>query len=173
MKSDIQIYMQSNANDYRSWFNDIPRRLQLKIKDDIPKIRKETKKIVKAQLTTGHGVEQGIYRKSFIINNFAESPWHIGFQVFAKKPHYRLTHLLEGKQNDGRGHKIKIFKRGQGERTKWGNIGMVFTGTKRRPSGWTYAIKHIEPGQEYADEAVPYLYRKTYTLLFLERTKKL
>lgn len=167
MKSDIQIYIQSNAYDYSSWFNDIPRRIQLKIKEDIPKIRKETKKIVKAQLTTGHGVEQGIYRKSFIINNFAESPWRIGFQVFAKKPHYRLTHLLED------GHRIKIFRRGQGERTKWGNIGMVFTSTRRRPSGRTNVVEHIETGQRFADEAVPYLYRKTYLLLFLERTKKL
>ena len=151
---------------YIKWMSEIPERTQLLIEEQYPAIRRRTKKVVQEHLTPKLGVDEGIYRKSFIINNFAESKWQIGFQVFAKKPHYRLTHLLED------GHRIKLFTWGRGDMTKWGNIGMSFVKTRFRPSGYTREVKHILPGQEYADKQVPLMYRRSYTKIMLERMKK-
>ena len=166
MMAQINIEFKINTEDYVRWLNDVPQRIQREIEEDIPVLRRNTKKIVQSKLKKGNGVDEGIYRKSFIINNFAESKWHIGFQVFAKKPHYRLTHLLED------GHRIKVFTRGKGVKTYNGNIGMSFVKTRMRPSGVTKSIKHIEPGQEYAEEQLPILYRKSYTKILTERMIK-
>ena len=155
--------------DYE-WLTTVPERIQLEIENKIPNIRRATKKVVQSQLTENYGVEKGIYKRSFTIYNFAESKWQIGFQVFAKKPHYRLTHLLEG-TNKG-GHRIKIFTRGRGEMTRWGNIGMSFVRTKKRPSGYTRRVIHIKPAQDYADEKVPTLYRTVVTKKLMERMYK-
>lgn len=117
-KTRASIHIKTNAKDWVKYLNEVPEKTQLYVDGKIPKLRSNTRKNVRSHLTKGHGVDEGIYRKSFIINNFAESKWHVGFQVFAKKPHYRLTHLLED------GHILKVFRWGGSERTKWGNYGM-------------------------------------------------
>lgn len=162
-KNGIRI---SLDKDYIRWIADIPERTQLLIETKYPNIKRKTKRVVQDHLTPHFGVDEGVYKKSFIINDFAESKWHIGFQVFAKKPHYRLTHLLED------GHRIKMFTPGRGDMTKWGNVGMSFVKTRRRPAGYTQRIKHIEPGQKFADEEVPRLYRTSYIKIMSERMKK-
>ena len=146
----------------------VPDEVQRVIEDKkLPRLKTATKRKVQSNLFIDHGLEEGIYKKSFKINTFSENKWHVGFQVFAKKPHYRLTHLLED------GHQIVLFRWGQGRRTKWGNLGMVETSTWRHPNGRTTAIPHIEPAQKYAEGKVGELYREAYTGKLLERMKKI
>lgn len=159
MANTINISVKSNARDWVKYLNRVPTETQLIIDENIPNVRSRTKRKVKSYLTNGSGVNEGIYKKSFVINNYAESKWHVGFQVFAKKPHYRLTHLLEY------GHRKKVFRWGVGKQTKWGNVGMVFI------QGQTKSIPHIQPSQEYAEEAVIKLYDKAIKKS-LERIKK-
>lgn len=147
MKSDIKI--STNAQDWITYLNGVAENTQIDIDNQIPKLRTNTRKKVKSYLKKGSGVDEGIYKKSFIINNFAESKWHIGFQVFAKKPHYRLTHLLED------GHEVWVFRRGGGRKTKWGNFGMVLLNKT------TKKIPHIAPSQEYAEDKIKDLYEET------------
>lgn len=157
--ASINIKVSSNAQDWVRYLNTVAEKTQIDIDQKIPTVSSNTRKNVRGHLTKGNGVDEGVYRKSFIINNFAESKWHVGFQVFAKKPHYRLTHLLEY------GHKKKVFRWGGSIRTKWGNFGMVVIG------GQTKAIPHIEPAQDYAEEKVIKLYREAI-LRSMERMKK-
>lgn len=143
----------------------------------LPTIRRQTKSTVQRHLKKGAGVDKGIYKRSFKIHNFAESKWHIGFQVFAKAPHYRLTHLIEGSdtRSDGLAHKIYAFTRGKGKMTKKGNIGMSWIKTAGKGhgsnSGYTRAFKHIKPGQEFADEKVFDLYEQSLMNKFEERKR--
>ena len=159
MMSDFKFNISSNAQDWVKYLNTVAEKTQLDIEGKMPSLKQGTKRTVQRELKPNFGVDEGIYRKSFRINSFAESKWHIGFQVFARKPHYRLTHLLEY------GHRKKVFRWGQGKRTKWGNVGMVFL------SGMTKEIPHIEVGQEYAEEKVYALYQKAIEKN-LERMKK-
>ena len=157
--ASIDIKLKSNAKDWAKYMNNIPNETQIIIDENIPSIRKNTKRNVQSHLVKGSGVDEGVYRKSFRINDFSQSKWHVGFQVFARKPHYRLTHLLEY------GHKKKVFRWGGSQRTKWGNFGMVVLG------GQTKAIPHIEPAQNYAENQVTQLYRKAIKKS-MERIKK-
>lgn len=158
----IKIRVKDNFQDFARWMNNVPESIQLSIDEQIPTIRRSTKRVVQSHLTLGHGVDEGIYKKSFRINNYTQSKWEIGFQVYAKDPHYRLTHLLEN------GHRIKVFRWGQGEPTKNGNIGMVFINSLRHGTH-TGAIPHIAPAQEYADDKVYALYESTVVNKFKER----
>ena len=163
----------SNAQDWIKYLGNVAEKTQIEVDRNIPKISRATKQNVKSHLVHGAGIEQGIYRKSFRINNFAESKWHVGFQVFARKPHYRLTHLLEGVSKK-RGHRTVLFRWGKGKRTKWGNVGMnwvLTTKNKKHPLGYTRAIKHIEPGQNFAEMKVVEMYETTIKNN-MERMKK-
>jgi len=160
----IKIKISDNFQDFAKWLSKTPEAIQLKIDERIPYIRRSTKKEVQNHLTIGHGVDEGIYKKSFKINNYAQSKWEVAFQVYAKDPHYRLTHLLEY------GHRIKVFRWGQGEPTKRGNVGMVFINSLRHGTH-TEAIPHIAPAQKYADDKVYELYDKTIDKKFTERMR--
>ena len=149
----ITLDVKSNMQEYAKWLNFVPEHIQTEVERKIPTISRGTKRTVKSKLVPGMGVDEGVYKASFKTNNFAESKWEVGFQVFAKKPHYRLTHLLED------GHEIWLFTPGTGRMTRFGNIGMSHVSTLRRPSGRTNAIEHIQPGQTYADEKVIKLYK--------------
>lgn len=158
----FNINIKTDGIDWSDWIATVPEKTRRQVEKDLPPVRRQTKKVVQSHAPSN----TGIYKKSFIINNFAESKWKVGFQVYAKKPHYRLTHLLEN------GHRIKLFRRGSGTPTFRGNIGMNFVKTKLRPSGNTKDFKHIEPGQEYAEKQVPKLYQDAYTKSLKERMKK-
>lgn len=163
----IKFEINTNATDWIKWLNNVPERTQIEVENTIPNISRRTKTVVKKNLRKGAGVDEGIYKRSFKINTFAENKWQVGFQVFAKKPHYRLTHLLEY------GHRMKLFRWGKGTPTKWGNVGMSFVSTLKRPSGKTEAVPHIAPAQEYAIRKVNNLYYNTINKIMTERTRKL
>lgn len=157
--------VKDNAKDWVKYLNTVAEKTQLDIDEKLPAVRRNTKKTVQDQLYKRHGSDTGVYKRSFTINNYANSKWEIGFQVFAKKPHYRLTHLLED------GHKSKVFRWGKGRRTKWGNIGMVDIG--RRGLNIKGASQHIAEGQQYAEDKVQNLYRQAIQKSLTERMKKL
>lgn len=152
----------SSHQDFAKWIGKVPDRIQADLNKKIPYVKQQTKKVVKDHLTFGNGVKEGIYRKSFTAINLSENKWHIGFQVVAKKPHYRLTHLLEN------GHRIKIFTPGHGDLTKHGNIGMSFVSTAKTGNR-TRKIPHIEPGQAYAEDKIIRLYWDTINEKYSER----
>lgn len=157
----IRVYFDSNARNYAAWLNGVPEKIQHRLEDKTPKLKRNTKKVVQNHLVPGKGVDDGIYRKSFTINDYSQSKWEISFQVFAKKPHYRLTHLLED------GHKVVVFKWGRGSPTKWGNIGMNYIHKR------TMNIPHIEPGQLYAEKNFPILYDEGVNYVLQEGMKRL
>ena len=157
--------VKDNAKDWVKYLNTVAEKTQLDIDEKLPNLRRNTKRTVTNELFKGHGMETGIYKKSFTINNYALSKWEIGFQVFAKKPHYRLTHLLED------GHESKVFRWGKGKLTKWGNKGMVNIG--RRGRNVKGASQHIAKGQEYAEKKVQRLYMEAINKSLGERMKKL
>lgn len=172
MASGVKIVFKSNALDYAKWYATVPLEVQLEIEDKkMPYLKNATKEEVKRHLVKNKGVEEGIYKRSFTINTFAEHKWQVGFQVFAKKPHYRLTHLLED------GHAIVVFRRGQGRQTKWGNVGMVdltkVGGSVLHPDGRTNSFPHIAPAQKYAEDKMSELYHDAVTGKLEERMKKL
>lgn len=162
--SYVYFTISDNSKDWIKYLNNVAENTQLRIDERIPNIRTSTKRKVQSELYKGHGMDTGIYKRSFTINNYAESKWHIGFQVFAKKPHYRLTHLLED------GHESKVFRRGKGKPTKWGNIGMVNIG--RRGANITGASQHIAEGQKYAEDKIQKIYEEAINKS-MERMKKL
>ena len=151
----VQVTFDSNIQDYAAWMGGVPKSIQVELDRKVPKIGSKTKRVVKKELKPGFGVDEGIYKRSFTLNTFSENKWAVGFQVFAKKPHYRLTHLLED------GHRIKMFTPGRGKRTKFGNVGMSFVSTLRRPNGRTNEFVHILPGQTYGEQTVIDLYKET------------
>lgn len=108
------------------------------IKDEIEKqiepAKKQTKQIVKQNLTKGHGVDKGIYKEHIVINNLSKGQGDIHFQVGANEGHHRLTHLIEN------GHRVVAHGRDTGKRT--------------RP------MVHIAPGQEYIDRQAIILCKK-------------
>jgi len=177
----IKINVDSNARDYADWISRVPERIQLKIEAEIPTLKRKTKKTVKNELTTNFGVDEGIYRKSFIINDYSRNKWEVAFQVFARKPHYRLTHLLEGEILPNCGHATILFRRGIGRpTTRKGLRGMshIFA-TKTHykghthPPGYTGIVKHIEPGQKYAEQELPILYDEGINKILTERMRRL
>lgn len=93
---------------------------------------RESKRIVKSRLHKGYGVNKGIYIKSLYIKNSSElRKDYFCYQVGARSPHYRLTHLLEN------GHKVRgCFDR---RKSKKGDIP-------------TRKITHIVYGQDYVDK---------------------
>lgn len=136
----------------------VPEKVQIYCESRYPTIKRGAKRVVKKHLTKPGGVDQGVYKRSFTINNYSESKWQLGFQVVARKPHYRLTHLLE------HGHESKVFKWGQGRPTIWGNVGMVNIG--RRGMNVMGASQHIQEGQDYAEKKVIDLYIKAVNHAF-------
>lgn len=161
----VYFTVEDNSKDWIAYLSNITERTQLTIDEKLPQVRRATKTKVQSELYHRHGLDKGVYRKSFIINNFNKSKWQIGFQVYAKAPHYRLTHLLEN------GHRSSVFKRGQGKMTKWGNIGMVDIG--RRGLNRKGTSQHIAVGQKFAEEKVTDLYQYGIEKIFSERMKKL
>lgn len=157
-----KISIEPNTRSYIEWLTVVPEMIQLEVESELPRVRRATKKEVQSHLTSDFGVDEGVYRRSFIINNYSNSKWEVAFQVYAKKPHYRLTHLLED------GHKTILFRWGKGRPTHiTGAVGMSqifktennYKNHKHEP-GWTGSVEHIEPGQEYAEKELPNLYDK-------------
>lgn len=160
----FKISFNSNARDFAKYMSEVPEKTRVEIDRQLPTLRRNTKKVVQSELRGGkHGLDKGVYRKSFIINNFAQSKWEIGFQVYAQAPHYRLTHLLED------GHETKIFRWGQGELTRKGNKGMVNIG--RRGANIKGASQHIAVGQKYAEDKIDEVFKQALNKSF-ERIKK-
>lgn len=169
----IQFKIKDNAQDFVKYFDNVPYKTQHEIESKIPTLRRNTKKKVQSQLTSNFGVNEGVYRRSFIINNFAESKWHVGFQVFAKAPHYRLTHLLEGWDESANGksnvgHKTILFRWGKGRPTHIKGVkGMSHVKQTKNHykghqhiAGWTGRVRHIAIGQEYAEGKIVSMYKK-------------
>lgn len=163
----IKVHLDSNAREYGGWMGGVPEKIQLRLEAKATPMKSKTKRIVQSYLRPNRGVEEGVYRKSFKINDYSQTKWEICFQVFARKPHYRLTHLLEY------GHDMILFRWGRGKRTKWGNVGMAKTATKRRPNAVTLEIPHIKYGQEYADKNFPILYDEGVNSVLTERMKRI
>lgn len=160
----VKIHVESTQRSYADWMAKVPERIQVQVDAKGKTLKRKTKKEVQSHLTKDFGVDDGVYRRSFIINDYSQSKWELCFQVFARKPHHRLTHLIEG--NGSYGHKTILFRRGIGRPTKIkGLVGMsqIFA-TKDHyknhdhPPGLTGFVEHIEPGQKYAEEQLPILY---------------
>lgn len=177
----IKIVFDSNARDYAQWVSGVPQKIQLQVEEKTPRLKKRTKKEVQKHLTTKFGVDEGVYKKSFKINDYAQTKWQVAFQVFAKKPHHRLTHLLEGGNPPMYGHATILFRWGKGRpTTKKGVIGMSHVyQTKLHYKGhhhiigYTGLVRHIEPGQEYAEEQLPILYDEGINKTLKERMKRI
>lgn len=172
--SFLFIEIKDNIQDYIKYLGNVAEEAQVEVDRKIPRIASATTKAVKKELdeNTTHypsgrvksgkgGYSQGIYKKSIRSYNFAESKWHVGFQVYAKKPHYRLSHLLEN------GHVNKQFRWGKGSPTRFGNKGMIIMPFK------TIQVPHIEPGQEFANEKVIEMYHKALNESLSKGMKKL
>ena len=157
----IKVHLDSNAREYGSWLGGVPEKIQLKLEAKATPLKTKTKKIVQSYLRPNHGVDEGIYKKSFKINDYSQTRWELCFQVFAKKPHYRLTHLLEY------GHDVWLFQWGRGRRTKWGNVGM------NKIAKTTKLVPHIEYGQKYAEKQYPILYDEGVNSVLTERMKRI
>lgn len=177
----INIYFESNALDYAHWCNVVPEKIQLEAEERTPRLKKNTKKTVQNHLTSDFGVDEGVYRKSFTINDYSRTKWEIAFQVFAKKPHYRLTHLLEGGNPPMYGHRTILFRWGKGRPTKiTGAIGMsqvynteLHYKDHKHIIGYTGLVRHIEPGQVYAEKYFPMIYEETLNKVLKERMKRI
>lgn len=160
----IKVNIEPKMRSYADWMAKVPERIQLEIDQKGKTVKRKTKKEVQDHLTDSFGVDEGIYKRSFIINDYSRSKWELCFQVFARKPHYRLTHLIEG--NGSYGHKTILFRWGKGRPTKVkGLIGMSQVFQTRdhykdheHEPGFTGFKEHIEPGQRYAEEQLPLLY---------------
>lgn len=71
------------------------------VKEEVDQIIKDVAKEAKSDVRSGAPVRTGAYRKSWAVNFDKKKSGNAGFTVYAKAPHYRLTHLLED------GHKTK------------------------------------------------------------------
>lgn len=102
---------------------------QESLKEKVNPMMKKSKKIVGNKLRKRSGVDTGIYKKSLrVVDSSQLRMGYFCYQVVAKKPHYRLTHLLEN------GHK------------------MVPNRHFYRPVARTKSYPHIIYGQDYVDE---------------------
>lgn len=177
----IKIQFESNALDYAKWINVVPEKIQTELESKTPTLKRKTKKTVQEHLTGSFGVDEGVYRRSFTINDYSRTKWEIAFQVFAKKPHYRLTHLLEGGNPPMYGHRTILFRWGKGRpTTKTGAIGMshVYETQShykghRHIIGYTGLVRHIEPGQVYAEKQLPIIYDEGINKVLKERMKRI
>ena len=159
-KEYLDLELTVNDKDLVKYLNSVSERTQIEIEARIPSVRRRTKSVVQAHSP----VDRGIYRRSIILNNYAKEKYEIGYQVYAKPPHYRLSHLLEGRNDTYGGkyaHILKQFRWGQGEPTRKGRIGMVRVGMTKR-------YQHLKYGLEYAEEAV----RELYDLAIKKSIKK-
>lgn len=139
----ISFTYKANCAKAAHYLSSVPENVKYRMNQTIPKLRRETKKVVQQNAP----VKRGVYRRSFRLNNYSRTPWEIGFEVYAQPPHYRLTHLLEGRDDihPSYAHILKQFRWGQGEKTKNGKIGMVEVGRTKR-------YFHLKPGYYYASE---------------------
>lgn len=71
------------------------------VKEEIDQIINDVAKEAKSDVRSGSPVRTGAYRKSWAVSFDKKKSGNAGFTVYAKAPHYRLTHLLED------GHKTK------------------------------------------------------------------
>lgn len=71
------------------------------VKEEIGQIINDVAKEAKSDVRSGSPVRTGAYRKSWAVSFDKKKSGNAGFTVYAKAPHYRLTHLLED------GHKTK------------------------------------------------------------------
>lgn len=177
----FDVTFDSNAKSWEQWCNGVPQKIQLQVEEKLPQLRRKTKKEVQEHLTTSFGVNEGVYKKSFTINNYSKSKWQVGFQVYAGKGHHRLTHLLEGGNPPMYGHATILFRWGKGKPTSVkGVIGMShvyqtkmhYKGHKHI-IGYTGLVRHIEPGQDYAEEQLPILYDEGINRTLTERMKRI
>lgn len=160
MKDYIGLEISVGGKELINYLNNVPEKTQIEVEKRIPNVRRNTKKVVQKFAPSN----RGIYKKSFTINNYARQKWEIGYEVYAKPPHYRLSHLLEGRDDDhpSYAHILKQFRWGQGEPTKNGKVGMVVVGTTKR-------FLHLIKGKEFAEEKVEEL----YNIAIKESTKEL
>ena len=99
------------------------------LQKNVKPMMSDSKKIVGHKLRKRAGVNTGIYKRSLrVVDSSQLRTGYFCYQVVAKKPHYRLTHLLEN------GHK------------------MVPNKHFYRPIAKTKAYPHIIFGQDYVDE---------------------
>lgn len=71
------------------------------VKEEIDQIINDVAKEAKSDVRGGSPIRTGAYRKSWAVSFDKKGSGNSGFTVYAKAPHYRLTHLLED------GHKTK------------------------------------------------------------------
>jgi len=177
----IKVTLESNARSYSEWISKVPTSIQLKLEERTPKLKRNTKKEVQTHLTQSFGVNKGVYRRSFKINDYAQTKWQVAFQVYADKGHHRLTHLLEGGSPPMYGHKTVLFRWGKGKATsRKGVIGMshVYQTKKHYKGhkhiiGYTGLVRHIEPAQDYAEEQLPILYDEGINSVLTERMRRI
>lgn len=157
MKEYIDLQISVGGKELIDYINRVPEKYQIEVEKRIPTVRRNTKKVVQMYAPKNRGT----YAKSFTINNYSRNKWEIGYEVYAKPPHYRLSHLLEGRndKHPGYAHILKQFRWGQGEPTRKGNIGMVRHGETRR-------FKHLEPGKDYAEKTFGELHETVVKLVF-------
>ena len=155
MSEYIGLQISVGAKELIQYINTVPERTQAEVERKIPSIKQGTKRTVKNYAPTNRFdlKRAGTYRDSFTINNYARSKWEIGYEVYAKPPHYRLSHLLEGRNDEhpSYAHILKQFRKGHGEPTRFGKVGMVRVGT-------TQQFEHLRYGKEYAEKKVTQLY---------------
>lgn len=70
------------------------------VKEEVDQIIDDVAKEARTDVRNSSPVRTGAYRKSWAVS-FTKKGSNAGFTVYAKAPHYRLTHLLED------GHKTK------------------------------------------------------------------
>lgn len=146
MKDGVSIKIR-DIDEYMLYFKKVPLDVEDEVYKHYPKLRGNTKKIVKDNLTKGHGYQKGIYKKSIVQRNLAEDRTEIHFIVGANKKHYRLTHLLEN------GHGVKVG-------------GKFVSPLKSTGTNLTTKIVHIAPAQEYANRVTYNLYTNAIKLAF-------
>lgn len=181
----IKIEFNSNAREYSRWIGEVPEKIQLQVEEKLPRVKRNTKKEVQEHLTNDFGIgigkKRGTYKKSFTVNDYSQTKWQVAFQVYAGKGHHRLTHLLEGGSPPMYGHQTILFRWGKGKpTTKKGVIGMSHVyETKLHYKkhhhiiGYTGLVRHIEPGQDYAEEQLPILYDEGINRTLKERMKRI
>jgi len=181
----IKISFDSNARSYSEWISKVPQKIQLQVEEKLPQVKRKTKKEVQSHLTKQFGIgidrKSGTYKKSFKINDYSQTKWQVAFQVFADKGHHRLTHLLEGGNPPMYGHQTILFRWGKGKpTTKKGVVGMshvyqtkMHYKNHRHIIGYTGLVRHIEPGQDYAEEQLPILYDEGINKTLKERMRRI